>query len=224
MDAVFEDALRRAIGGLRLPVGPEAVGRLTLFADRLLKWNRRVNLTAVTEPVELAEKHFADSLALLPHIGASRTILDIGSGAGLPGLALACVRPELQVTCCDSVGKKVAFVKAVAAELRLSVRGVAVRATGVPEADSLPRSDVVVSRAMADPDRWVPLGAKYLAECGRLYAMLGRGAEREALEAVGEQSGLELELLEQFALPISGAQRAIARWRPRGERRRAPRA
>ena len=223
MDAAFDVTLRKAVAALRLPVGPDALARLAIFADRLLKWNRRVNLTAVTDPAELAEKHFADSLALLPHLGAARTLLDVGSGAGLPGLALACARPELQVTCCDSVGKKVAFVKAVAAELKLPARAVAVRASGEPEADGLPRADAVVSRAMADPERWVPLGARYLAPCGRLYAMLGRDSERGALERVGEASGLELELLEEFELPVSGARRAVARWRPRGERRHAPR-
>ncbi len=224
MDAVFDDTLRRAVNALGLPVGPEALARLTVFADRLLKWNRRVNLTAVTDPVELAEKHFADSLALLPRLGAARTVLDIGTGAGLPGLALACARPELEVTCCDSVGKKIAFVKVVAAELRLPVRALAVRATGVPEVDGLPRAEVVVSRAVADPERWVPLGARYLGPCGRLYAMMGRGVERTALEKVGEENGLELELVDEFELPISGARRAIARWRLRGERRHAPRA
>lgn len=223
MDAVFDETLRRAIAALRLPVGPEALGRLTLFADRLVKWNRRVNLTAVTEPVELAEKHFADSLVLLPLLGSARSVLDIGSGAGLPGLALACARPELQITCCDSVGKKVAFIKAVAAELKLPVRALAVRASGVPEVDRLPRADVVVSRAMAEPERWVPLGSKYLEPCGRLYAMLGRESGRAALERVGEANGLELELLEEFELPVSRSRRAIARWRARGERRHSPR-
>ncbi len=213
MDPRFEEALRRGIEELSLPVDEEARARLERFADRLVAWNRRVNLTAVTEPVELAEKHFVDSLALLPLLGSARTLLDVGSGAGLPGMALACAAGELEVTCCDSVGKKVAFVKAVAAELGLKVRGVLARAQGRPEREGLPRADAVVSRALAEPGRWVPLGVHYLAEGGRLFAMLGREADEAALRSVGEGSQLVLETVSRFVLPISGAQRAIARWR-----------
>jgi 16S rRNA (guanine527-N7)-methyltransferase len=221
VDPAFEEALRRGIEALRLPVDARARALLARFAERLLAWNRRVNLTSVTEPVELAEKHFVDSLALLPSLAGARTLLDVGSGAGLPGMALACARADLEVTCCDSVGKKVAFVKAVAAELSLRVRAVAVRAEGRPAREGLPLADGVVSRALAKPARWVPLGKCYLAPGGRLLAMLGREADEAELSRVGAESGLELEALERFALPLSGAQRAIARWRrvddvPRG--------
>ena len=180
-----------------------------------------MNLTAVTEPVELAEKHFVDSLALLPSVTGARTLLDVGSGAGLPGMALACARRDLEVTCCDSVAKKVAFVKAVSAELGLPVRGVVARAEGRPEREKLPLADAVVSRALADPARWVPLGKAYLAPGGILLAMLGRDVDEAALERLGAENDLALVAVQRFRLPISGAERAIARWRraadvPRG--------
>ena len=219
MDPSFDEALRRGIADLGLAVDEPALGRLRHFADRLLAWNARMNLTAVRDPVELAEKHFVDSLALLPHLGEVRTLLDVGTGAGLPGMALACARPELAVTCCDSVGKKVSFVKLVSAELGLRVRAVAVRAAGDPEKEGLGRAEAVVSRALADPGRWVPLGVHYLAEGGRLFGMLGREVDDAALSVVGSESGLELETVFRFTLPVSGAQRAIVRWRrPAGER------
>ena len=212
MDRAFEAALESGLEALRLPFDAEARALLARFADRLLAWNRRVNLTAITEPAELAEKHFVDSLALLPALEGARSLLDVGSGAGLPGMAVACVRRDLEVTCCDSVAKKVAFVKAVSAELGLPVRGVVVRAAGAPDAEGLPRADVVVSRALADPEIWVPLGAAYLAEGGRLLAMLGRSLDRAALEAVGARAGLRLTALEQYMLPVSGSHRGIARF------------
>jgi 16S rRNA (guanine527-N7)-methyltransferase len=137
----------------------------------------------------------------------------LGSGAGIPGIPLACARRDLAVTCCDSVGKKVAFVKAVAVELGVDVRGVVARAEGHPEAEKLPRADAVVSRALADPERWVPLGVHYLAEGGTLLAMLGKGAEREQLDAIGRESGLELVGVDRLELPLSRSERAIARWR-----------
>jgi 16S rRNA (guanine527-N7)-methyltransferase len=111
------------------------------------------------------------------------------------------------------VAKKVAFVKAVAAELGVDVRAVVVRAQGEPERERLPRADAVVSRALADADAWVPLGARYLAEGGVLLAMLGREADEARLAELGRASGLVLAGVERYELPLSGAARAIARWR-----------
>ncbi len=213
MDPAFHDALRRGLDAFRLPVPPDALARLEQFADRLLAWNRKVNLTRITAPAEVAEKHLVDALLLLPAIASARTLLDVGSGAGIPGVPLACVRRDLEVTCCDSVAKKIAFVKAVSAELDVRVRGIAVRAGGEPDAEKLPRADAVVSRALAEPEAWVPLGARYLADGGVLLAMLGREADRARLEDVGARSGLALASLETFVLPLSGSARAIAAWR-----------
>jgi 16S rRNA (guanine527-N7)-methyltransferase len=213
MDAAFHDALRRGLETFRLPVAPEALPLLERFADRLLAWNRKVNLTRITAPAEVAEKHLVDALLLLPAIADARTLLDVGAGAGIPGVPLACARRDLDVTCCDSVAKKVAFVKAVSAELDVRVRAVAVRAEGEPEREKLPRADAVVSRALAEPEAWVPLGARYLADGGVLLAMLGRAADRARLEEIGRRSGLALASLEAFVLPISGSARAVAAWR-----------
>jgi 16S rRNA (guanine527-N7)-methyltransferase len=212
MDARFREALRTGVGafGLALPEGTEAL--LERYADRLLAWNRKVNLTAVTEPAEVAEKHLVDSLLLLPFVAGARTLLDVGAGAGLPGVPLACARRDLAVTCCDSVAKKVAFVKAVAAELAVDVRAVAVRAGGEPEKEKLPRAEAVVSRALADPEAWVPLGARYLAEGGVLLAMLGRDPDEEKLAKLGVAHGLRLGKLERYELPLSRSARAIASW------------
>ncbi|HVP68072.1 MAG TPA: 16S rRNA (guanine(527)-N(7))-methyltransferase RsmG [Anaeromyxobacteraceae bacterium] len=210
MDRVFEEALRRGLEALGLAVGAAALERLGRYADRLLAWNRKLNLTAVTDPSELAERHLVDSLALLPEVEGARTLLDVGSGAGLPGVPLAIARPDLEVVCCDAVAKKVSFLKAVAAELDLRVRAVAVRAAGRPGPEGLPLSDRVVSRAVADPERWLPLGRAYVAPGGTLLAMLGREADEGALGRAAGASGLELVRLRRFELPLSGARRAVA--------------
>jgi len=213
MDRTFEEALRRGLDAFAIELPEGALALLERYADRLLVWNRKVNLTAITAPAEVAEKHLVDSLLLLPSVAGARTLLDVGSGAGLPGVPLACARPDLAITCCDSVTKKVAFVKAVAAELGVDVRAVAVRAEGDPAREKLPRADAVVSRALSDPSSWVPLGAHYLADGGSLFAMLGREADRAELEKVGRAAGLVLDALDSYELPISRASRAIARWK-----------
>jgi 16S rRNA (guanine527-N7)-methyltransferase len=210
MDDRFRTTLKEGIDGLGLLVPSEALPLLEKYADRLLAWNRKVNLTAITDPAEVAEKHLVDSLALLPDLHGAKTLLDVGSGAGLPGVPLACVDRKLEVVCVDGVGKKVAFVKAIAAELDLNVRAFAVRAEGKPAAERLPLADVVVSRALADPDRWLPLGRSYLAPGGRLLAMLGREGDEQALRATAEALGLRLVSVRRFVLPVSRAERAVA--------------
>jgi 16S rRNA (guanine527-N7)-methyltransferase len=213
--ASFDEALARGLASLGLSeaVDEKALARLRTYAERLLHWNRRVNLTAVTEPAAVAELHVVDSLAVLRTLGAAQTLLDVGSGAGLPGVVIACARADLVVTCCDSAGKKVAFVKAVAAELDLPVRAQRVRAEGRPGQEGLELAEAVVSRAFADPARWLALGRAYVAEGGVVFAMLGRGAEEETLRGLGELHGLRLEVVDRFRLPVSGAERAVARFR-----------
>ena len=210
MDAPFFETLAEGVRALAIPLDDPAREKLGRYADRLLAWNRKVNLTAITDPVELAEKHLVDSLSLVPEMRGAATLLDIGSGAGLPGIPLAIALPFLAVTCCDAVAKKVAFVKAVAAELDLRVRGVAARAGGEPEREGLPLADVVVSRAFADPARWLPLGARYLLPGGRVLATLGREVDEEALRGAGAGAGLVLHELRRLVLPRSGAHRAVA--------------
>jgi 16S rRNA (guanine527-N7)-methyltransferase len=210
MDAPFRRTLEQGARALGLALRDDASEQLERYADRLLAWNRKVNLTAITDPAELAEKHLVDSLALVPEATGAATLLDVGSGAGLPGIPLAIALPSLDVTCCDSVAKKVAFVKAVAAELGLRVRGVAARAGGEPEIEGLPRAEVVVSRAFADPERWLPLAARYLAPGGKVLVTLGREADEAGLCRAGASAGLTLSALRRFTLPRSGALRAVA--------------
>jgi 16S rRNA (guanine527-N7)-methyltransferase len=125
LDAPFRKTLQQGARALGLVLQEDASEKLERYADRLLAWNRKVNLTAITDPEELAEKHLVDSLSLVPDVTGAATLLDVGSGAGLPAIPLAIALPALDVTCCDSVAKKVAFVKAVAAELGLRTTALA---------------------------------------------------------------------------------------------------
>lgn len=213
MDQSFRETLERGARALGIDVPSSALPLLERFADRLLAWNRKVNLTAITAPAEVAEKHLLDSLLLLRSLGSARSLLDVGSGAGLPGVVVGCVRPELEIVCCDSVAKKVAFVKAVAVDLGLArVRGIVARATGTPEVDRLPVSEAVVSRALAEPSVWVPLGSAYVAPGGTLLAMLGKVEAEAKLADLGAAAGLDLESVERYELPFSRSSRAVVRW------------
>ena len=105
-----------AVLGLDLP--DTAQQQLLAFRDLLLKWNKTYNLTALRDPEQAISNHLLDSLAILPNIGDG-PLLDVGSGGGLPGIALAIARPDLAVTLVDTVQKKASFLQQVAIELGL---------------------------------------------------------------------------------------------------------
>jgi 16S rRNA (guanine527-N7)-methyltransferase len=181
------------------------------FRDELLRWNARVNLTAVTEPLEVLEKHFVDSLAILPEVRDASELLDLGAGAGFPGIPLKIALPALNATLVDSVGKKVAFMKTAIAGLGLKgTKAVHARVAGSPEREGLGRAEVVVSRALMDVGRWIPLAEKYVGAGGRVIAMMGRPPAESDLAEVARAAGVRLQGLRTYRLPWSDAERAVA--------------
>ena len=192
--------------GLRLDA--EKVRLLSRHVDLLLKWNKSVNLTGITDPAEVVEKHVLDSLAVVPFV-PSGTLLDAGSGAGFPGLPIGIMRPDLEVVLVDSAQKKVAFLKNVLAELKLpKVRALAVRLEGDPAAEDLPRVHCAVARAYAAPRPWLALADSYVLPGGIAICMLGPADE--VPEMIGE---LKLEKQLGYQLPFSKAARRLAIYR-----------
>lgn len=162
--------------GLSLP--PLAQARLLEYVALLQKWNRVYNLTAVREPELVLTHHLLDSLTILSHI-TGRRIVDVGCGAGLPGIPLALADPNLEVTLLDSNQKKAAFLRQAALELGLkNVQVVCNRAEAwVPEAPF----DAVVSRAFSSLAEFVRLARHLCAADGKLLAMKGACPEAEIL-------------------------------------------
>ncbi|MFN9746360.1 MAG: 16S rRNA (guanine(527)-N(7))-methyltransferase RsmG [Betaproteobacteria bacterium] len=155
---------------------PQRAG-LVAYVDLLARWNATYNLTAVRERDAVWAQHIADCLAVLPALdrhlatGGVRRVLDVGSGGGLPGVVLALMRPALDVTCVDAVGKKAAFVRQVAGALALpQLRAV----HGRVEALRAPPFDLVTSRAFASLADFVRLTRPLLAPGGTWLAMKGK--------------------------------------------------
>ncbi len=193
--------------GVTLP--EQAARQLLRFSEELLRWNAKVNLTAITDPAEVVEKHLLDSLAIAPEVAGAGSLLDLGTGAGLPGLPLKVLLPELSVTLVDSVAKKIGFVKSAAAVLGLKgATAVHQRIAGHPDQEGLPRAGAVVSRAFTELEAFLPLAAPYLAEGGRVVAMLGKPPADPA--AAAQRAGLRQISLRRYALPFSGAERHVA--------------
>lgn len=202
------DELRAGAKTLGFPLTPGQLDGLFAHAELLLKWNKAINLTATTNPREVVEKHLLDSIAIAARVPCG-SLLDAGSGGGFPGLPIALLRPDVQVTLVDSVQKKVAFLKSALAVLRLpNARALALRLGGDPAREGLPRFTAAVARAFASPEDWLRLAEPYVAKAGSVLVLLG-ARERVPLE-VGE-----LKQAEQHAyrLPYSGAQRTLLVYR-----------
>ena len=183
---------------------------LSWLAGELARWSSRMNLTAILDPIEMADKHILDSLAVLRALEPGPlSVLDAGSGAGFPGLPLAIAREDLSVTLVDSVAKKVGFLKHSIAQLGLAPRVRALHTTlrGNPASEGLDRVDVAVSRALADPVRWAALAAPYVKPGGTLVVMAGGDAQAVPL------AGWTLSRVERLRLPLSGDGRTVVTYR-----------
>jgi len=148
--------------------------RLLTYLAALIKWNKAYNLTAIRDPLEMVDKHLLDSLSILPHIDES-PLIDIGTGAGLPGMIIALMRPTLAVTLLDSNGKKTRFLKQLAAELALS------QVTVVNDRCEQHRGEYgqITSRAFASLADMVTGTEHMLSNNGRWLAMKGHVPEDE---------------------------------------------
>jgi len=199
--------LYEGLAKLNLALDPAQVAQLLAYLDLIQKWNRVYNLTAVREPGEMLTHHLLDSLAIVNPLrgqldGRSVDLLDVGSGAGLPGIAVAICCPELRVDCMDSVGKKAAFIQQAAAELHVpNLKGVHGRVQ-----DAKRKYAVVASRAFASLGDFVAWSAAALAEDGVWLAMKGKVtvAEIESLPA-----NVQVFHVEQLEVPGLEAERCI---------------
>jgi 16S rRNA (guanine527-N7)-methyltransferase len=168
----------------RFDVSRESQARLKLYADLLTKWQAQINLVSSDTIPFLWERHIADSLQLRPYIGeGEKAVVDLGSGAGLPGLVLALAYPEYRVTLIESNGKKAAFLKEVARRTEISVHIVQTRAEDVDSEPFRSADPVITSRAVAPLHRLLGLAAPFL-EAGRALFHKGQDATAELTEAM----------------------------------------
>ena len=162
--------LGRAAAALDVALVAAQVATLERYLDLLEKWNRVYNLTAIRERSRMVTHHLLDSLAVLPHVHGPR-VLDVGSGAGLPGIPIAIAGPALHVALLESNHKKSAFLTQAVAELQLA--NVQVVTERIESWQTETRFDTIVSRAFAELGEFVSLAGRLLAPQGVLAAMKG---------------------------------------------------
>lgn len=215
-------ALHRGVQALGLPLGEEVESQLWAYLQLIAKWNRVYNLTAVREPGEMLTHHILDSLSVVSAAalalkdmtgavpeGQPLHLLDVGSGAGLPGLALALALPSVgcpsvRVSCVDAVSKKVGFIQQAAAELGLMSRVQARH--GRIESLTLPQAHLITCRAFSSLADWVFLTEQHLAPGGVWMAMKGQIPEEE-IKAL--PSTVEVFHVEPLRVPYLDAQRCL---------------
>jgi 16S rRNA (guanine527-N7)-methyltransferase len=189
------------------------IAGFAIHAKELVAWNRSINLTAITDPVEIAVKHFLDTLPLSPLLPPGSLLLDIGSGGGFPGIPLKILRPDVRVMLIDATRKKVSFQKHIISTLALEgIEARHVRAEdlkGGLEDESRP-CDVIVSKAVSKLDRFIDQAMPLLRRPGMVIAMKGKSVEAELKAASPkiEAQGLRVTV-KKYRLPYLDIERSL---------------
>jgi len=206
--SALEAPLRAGLAALSLELLPQQVQGLLDYAALIAKWTKVYNLTALRDPASILSHHILDSLAVLPslqaHIQASGcdAVLDVGSGAGLPGVVIALCCPDVRVDCVDTVGKKAAFIQQAALALKLPrLRGVHARVEQLTG-----QYPLVTSRAFASLPDFVAASREQLAPGGVWMAMKGQMPDAEMADLPAD---VEVFHVEPLQVPRLDAQRCL---------------
>lgn len=215
----LEAGLRDGLRELGLALSDIQVAQLLDYLGLIAKWTKVYNLTAVRDPQEMLTHHLLDSLATIGPLrrhteGRAIRLLDVGSGAGLPGVVIAICCPEIAVSCVDTVAKKAAFIQQVAATLKLpNLKGVHARVESLPGP-----FDVISSRAFASLADFVNWSGSALGQGGAWLAMKGK---HPADEIAALPPAVQMFHVEQLAVPGLDAERCIV-WLRRADEVVAP--
>lgn len=212
-----EQDLRTGLNALQLELSDHQVGQLLDYLELIAKWTKVYNLTAVRDPAEMLTHHLLDSLAAIPPLrrhlqqagleqGAS--LLDVGAGAGLPGVVIAVCCPTVAVTCVDTVAKKAAFIKQAALALKLpNLAGLHARVETISQP-----FDVICSRAFASLPDFTQWSVGALAPRGVWMAMKGKRPEDEIAAL---PPAVVVFHVEQLVVPGLAAERCVVWMRPK---------
>jgi 16S rRNA (guanine527-N7)-methyltransferase len=209
----LEPGLRQGLAALALPLADAQVALLLDYLDLIQKWTRVYNLTAVRDPAEMLTHHLLDSLSAIAPLRrqlggmAAPRLLDVGSGAGLPGVVIAICCPDVVVHCVDTVGKKAAFIQQVAVSLKLpNLKGLHARVENLTDTYHM-----VSSRAFASLVDFTTWSRAALAEEGVWMAMKGK---HPAEELAALPADVNVFHVEQLGVPGLDAERCMVWMRP----------
>ena len=169
---------------MSIPISESQVQQLLSYHSLILKWNKVYNLSAIRDPLESIKKHFLDSLSILNFINPG-LLLDVGSGAGLPGIVIAIMKPKTKVFVIDSIGKKCRFMQTVKTEL--SLENLIVINSRVESFESEASFSQITTRAFADVSKTIELTKHLISNKGRYLLMKGDNFNEENIENINAQ-------------------------------------
>lgn len=191
MNQRLEDQLREGCLEMNLSVDQETLSRFLHFIEMLLKWNKAYNLTAITDPEEVVTHHILDSLSIVPYI-AGTLVMDLGSGAGFPGIPCALMLPEKQFVLLDGNGKKTRFMTQAVGELKLS--NVRVVQSRVEDYRPDQCFDTITARAFSSVATIIKQTSRLIGPTGELLIMKGIYPEAELQAVTAKVKVVHLEV------------------------------
>ena len=209
MENIMKQTLLQGLPELKLTLSEEQTDTLCAFGAAVVRQNQVMNLTAITEPAQVAKLHLLDSLSVLSALDLrGKKLIDVGCGAGFPGVPLAIACPEAQVTLLDSLGKRITWLKEILPQLGIQAECVTARAE---EAVVSCREsyDIATSRAVARLNILLELLAPYVKVGGAVVALKGSAAKEELGECGGAMKKLGLRQEAFLEFPVDGASHAL---------------
>jgi len=209
----WENIIRNGIAPFDIFITEQQIRLFYQHAEALVQWTRKVNLTAITDPREIAIKHFIDSLGPAPYLNPMNKVLDVGSGGGFPGIPLKVLYPFIDLTLVDAVRKKISFMQHVIRKLKLKEsKAIHTRVEHLLHHDDFKPFDTIVCRAFSDLSFIIIHALPLLSEDGKLVVWKGRVPETEIIEFRKKfrekASPLTIEV-QSYRLPIFDAERSI---------------
>ncbi|MFW5450340.1 MAG: 16S rRNA (guanine(527)-N(7))-methyltransferase RsmG [Methylophagaceae bacterium] len=198
----LQQQLQQGCETLAVDLSVDQIVQLMSYVQLLAKWNKTYNLTSVREPADMISRHILDSLAILPYL-TGNSLLDVGTGAGLPGIPIAIVRPDIAITLLDSNSKKTRFLQQAKAELALT--NVTVVHARIEQAN-LAKFAMVTARAFATVADIIDLAGRHCDDAGCLLLMKGTDPQDE-LGVIGEQ--FKVREVVSLVIPGSTAERHL---------------
>ena len=174
-----QQVLCEGAGLMQISLSSKQISQLLRYLSLILKWNRTYNLSAIRDPIESVKKHLLDSLSIIPYLKPGR-LLDVGSGAGLPGIVISIMLPEIEVSVLDSVGKKCRFMQVVKTELELE--NLTIINSRVESFEKNKYYNQITSRAFAGVDKTIQLTEHLLADNGIYLLMKGDYIKEKDIE------------------------------------------
>ena len=207
----FENQIKEYAKEIDILLNQEQINQFYLYMQILLEWNEKINLTAITKPEEIILKHFVDSITIAKYLKSNAKIIDVGTGAGFPGIPIKIIREDIQVTLLDSLNKRINFLNEIIEKLELvQIQTIHNRAEEAGKSKKYRENfDIATSRAVANLSTLAEYLLPFVKQGGQVIAMKGATIEEEleASQKAIKVLGGKIKKIDTFCLPKSDIDR-----------------